>query len=84
MAIPDPVPAFRAAARPASPPALQTVAPTGRRSTESFAKRLKPNELISLLTQHYERVRARARPKVITKIACFTPGGKSAVRIRLG
>jgi hypothetical protein len=84
MAIPDPVPAPLSAIRSASRLAPQTSASGSRRSTESFAKRLKPNELISLLTQHYERVRARSRPKVITKIACFMPGGKSAVRIRLG
>jgi hypothetical protein len=83
MAIPDPVPAARTPLYAAS--STNPMAPRApHRPAGSLAKRLKPNELISLLTQHYERVRARARPKVITKIACFTPGGKSAVRIRLG
>jgi hypothetical protein len=84
MAIADQLTARPATSRLRSASPRTHIERDGRKPAAPLAMRLKPNELISLLTQHYERVRARARPKVTTKIACFTPAGKAAVRIRLG
>ncbi len=50
----------------------------------SLAARLRPHELIAMLTHHYTRVRARSLPKVKTTLSVNTPKGKAAVIISFG
>jgi hypothetical protein len=50
----------------------------------SLAARLRPHELIAMLTHHYSRVRARTLPRVTTKITVTNPSGKQAVSISFG
>jgi hypothetical protein len=49
-----------------------------------FASRLRPSELIAMLTHHYARVRARSLPKVKTSISVVNTRGKQAVTISFG
>ena len=49
-----------------------------------FAAKLRPHELIAMLTHHYARARARSLPKVKTTIQVRNPGGKQAVVIGWG
>lgn len=49
-----------------------------------FTAKLRPHELIAMLTHHYARARARALPKVRTTIAVQGPDGKPAVTIGWG
>jgi hypothetical protein len=53
------------------------------RPTEAskLAARLRPHELIAMLTHHYARARARSLPRVKTSISVRTPGGKQAVTL---
>jgi hypothetical protein len=66
-------PAARMAGAPAAP-----VERTG------LAARLRPHELIAMLTHHYTRVRARSLPRVKTTLSVATPRGKQAVIISFG
>jgi hypothetical protein len=50
----------------------------------SLAARLRPHELIAMLTHHYTRVRARSMPRVKTSLSVNTPRGKAAVTISFG
>jgi hypothetical protein len=54
------------------------------RDGPSFASKLRPHELIAMLTHHYTKVRARSLPKVKTTISVTMPNGSQAVRITLG
>ncbi len=47
----------------------------------SLAARLRPHELIAMLTHHYTRVRARSLPRVTTTLSVANPSGKQAVVI---
>jgi hypothetical protein len=58
--------------------------PIRRLPRTTFAARLRPHELIAMLTHHYARARARSLPKVKTSISVLTPGGKQAVVIGQG
>jgi hypothetical protein len=49
-----------------------------------FASRLRPHDLIAMLTHHYTRVRARSLPKVKTSLSVQGPRGKQAVTISFG
>jgi hypothetical protein len=49
-----------------------------------LAARLRPHELIAMLTHHYARVRARSLPRVTTKLTVANPSGKQAVTISFG
>lgn len=69
-------------------PARPLLAPPAP-SRPSFAAKLRPHELIAMLTHHYARVRARAMPKaalprVKTTLSAETPRGKQAVTISFG
>jgi len=55
--------------------AIQSNAPT------PLAARLRPRELIAMLTHHYMRARARSLPRVKTTLSVSTPRGKQAVTI---
>jgi hypothetical protein len=50
----------------------------------ALAARLRPHELIAMLTHHYTRVRARSMPRVKTTLSVNTPTGKAAVTISFG
>jgi hypothetical protein len=58
-------------------------APALARVTEAtrLAAKLRPHELIAMLTHHYSRVRARSLPRVTVTIAVRNPAGKQAVTI---
>jgi hypothetical protein len=49
-----------------------------------FASRLRPHDLIAMLTHHYTRVRARTLPRVKTTISVTNKEGSQAVRISFG
>jgi hypothetical protein len=49
-----------------------------------FAAKLRPHELVALLTRHYNRVRARNLPRVRTALSVATPDGRQAVTISFG
>ncbi len=57
------------------------VAPVER---SGLVAKLRPHELIAMLTHHYTRVRARSLPRVKTTLAVATPRGKQAVIISFG
>jgi hypothetical protein len=44
-----------------------------------IAARLRPHELIAMLSHHYARVRARTQPRVSVSISVRAPSGKQAV-----
>ena len=67
--------------RTAPRPAGASMAPVER---PSLAAKLRPHELIAMLTHHYTRVRARSLPRVKTTLAVATPRGKQAVIISFG
>jgi hypothetical protein len=67
----------RITARPAGAP----MAPVER---SGLVAKLRPHELIAMLTHHYTRVRARSLPRVKTTLAVATPRGKQAVIISFG
>jgi hypothetical protein len=67
----------KTARRPAGAP----VAPVER---SGLVAKLRPHELIAMLTHHYTRVRARSLPRVKTTLAVATPRGKQAVIISFG
>jgi hypothetical protein len=46
-----------------------------------LAARLRPHELIAMLTHHYQKTRAHARPRVKITVAVSNPVGKQAVII---
>jgi hypothetical protein len=69
--------ANRVAARPAGMP----VTPVER---SGLVAKLRPHELIAMLTHHYTRVRSRSLPRVKTTLAVSTPRGKQAVIISFG
>jgi hypothetical protein len=46
-----------------------------------IAAKLRPHELVAMLTHHYARVRARSLPRVSITIAVRNPAGKQAVVI---
>jgi GLTT repeat (6 copies) len=50
----------------------------------ALAARLRPHELIAMLTHHYTRVRARSMPRIKTTLSVNTPSGKAAVTISFG
>lgn len=60
-------------------PVLPRPAEAGR-----FAARLRPQELIAMLTHHYTRARARTLPRVKVSIAVRNPAGKQAVIVGCG
>lgn len=49
-----------------------------------LAARLRPHELIAMLTHHYTRIRARSLPRVRTSISVVMPDGRQAVVIGWG
>jgi hypothetical protein len=49
-----------------------------------FAAKLRPHELIAMLTHHYSKVRARSLPRVKTTLAVSSPHGVQAVTISFG
>ncbi len=49
-----------------------------------LAARLRPHELIAMLTHHYTRARARSLPRVKTTLCVTMPGGRQAVVIGFG
>jgi hypothetical protein len=49
-----------------------------------FASRLRPHDLIAMLTHHYTRVRSRGLPKVKTSISVMNKTGAQAVTISFG
>jgi hypothetical protein len=49
-----------------------------------FASRLRPHDLIAMLTHHYARVRARSQPKVKTSLSVANKKGNQAVTISFG
>jgi hypothetical protein len=55
--------------------------PAAPRTSEAsrLAAKLRPQELIAMLTHHYPRARARTRPRVRITIAVSNPAGKQAV-----
>ncbi len=55
--------------------------PAGPKTSEAarLAAKLRPHELIAMLTHHYQRARARTRPRVKITIAVRNPAGKQAV-----
>ncbi len=70
-------PRLKALVRPTGAPLHPAVKP-------GLAARLRPHELIAMLTHHYTRVRARSLPRVTTRINVSMPGGKQAVVISFG
>ncbi len=46
-----------------------------------LAARLRPHELIAMLTHHYTRARARTLPKVTIRLSVLNGAGKPAVTI---
>jgi hypothetical protein len=60
----------------------------GRKNTTTeaskFASRLRPHDLIAMLTHHYTRVRAHSLPKVKTTLSVKTKSGAQAVKISFG
>lgn len=46
-----------------------------------LAAKLRPHELIAMLTHHYQKTRAVTRPRVKITVAVCNPGGKQAVII---
>jgi hypothetical protein len=66
---------------PAERPALAPAVPSSR---PSFAAKLRPHELIAMLTHHYARVRSRSLPRVKTTLQVSNPRGKQAVTMSLG
>jgi hypothetical protein len=63
------------------PKALGDAVPPRASDASRFAARLRPHELIAMLTHHYARVRARSLPKVKVSLAVRMPSGKAAVTI---
>ena len=63
---------------------LQTGARPAAPLLPGFATKLRPHELIAMLTHHYTRARARSLPKVKTTIRVRNPAGKQAVVIGWG
>ncbi len=59
---------------PIGGPASPGVSEAGR-----LAARLRPHELIAMLSHHYQKARARTRPRVRITIAVQNPAGKQAV-----
>jgi hypothetical protein len=49
-----------------------------------FASRLRPAELIAMLTHHFIRARARSQPRVKTSLNVVNTRGKQAVTISFG
>ena len=54
------------------------------REFSGLAAKLRPHELIAMLTHHYTKVRARSLPRVRTTLAVSTPRGSQAVSISFG
>jgi hypothetical protein len=52
-----------------------------RSEASRIAAKLRPHELIAMLTHHYAKSRARSRPRVQITIAVQNPAGKQAVVI---
>jgi hypothetical protein len=46
-----------------------------------LAAKLRPHELIAMLTHHYQKTRSVSRPRVRITLAVSNPGGKQAVII---
>jgi hypothetical protein len=67
--------------RPATRPAGKPTVPVER---SALVARLRPHELIAMLTHHYTRVRSRSLPRVKTTLTVATPRGKQAVIISFG
>jgi hypothetical protein len=59
-------------------------APAAPVERSGLVAKLRPHELIAMLTHHYTRVRARSLPRVKTTLAVATPRGKQAVIISFG
>jgi hypothetical protein len=57
---------------------------TKGKDMSGLAARLRPHELIAMLTHHYTRVRARSMPRVKTTLCVNKPDGKQAVMISFG
>jgi hypothetical protein len=55
--------------------------PLAQVERSGLVAKLRPHELIAMLTHHYTRVRARSLPRVKTTLAVATPRGKQAVII---
>jgi hypothetical protein len=49
--------------------------------TGRLAAKLRPHELIAMLTHHYNKTRAHSRPRVKITVAVSNPEGKQAVII---
>jgi hypothetical protein len=51
----------------------------GASEASRLAAKLRPHELIAMLTHHYARVRARSLPRVKITLAVRKPNGEQAV-----
>jgi hypothetical protein len=63
------------------PRSLGDAVPARISEASRLAARLRPHELIAMLTHHYARVRARSLPKVKISLSVRMPSGKAAVTI---
>jgi hypothetical protein len=66
---------------PFSPSWSQSNSPPPTPARPTLAARLRPHELIAMLTHHYTRVRARSLPRVSTTLVVRNPAGRQAVVI---
>ena len=66
---------------PINPSWSQSNLPPAAPTRPSLAARLRPHELIAMLTHHYTRVRARSLPRVSTTLVVRNPSGRQAVVI---
>lgn len=66
---------------PINPSWSQSNLPPTVPARPSLAARLRPHELIAMLTHHYTRVRARSLPRVSTTLVVRNPAGRQAVVI---
>jgi hypothetical protein len=68
-----------------TPPMRPTIVggPANPKSSEAarIAGKLRPHELIAMLTHHYQKTRSHSRPRVKITIAVANPRGKQAVII---
>jgi hypothetical protein len=61
------------------PALIGTPASPGLSETGGLAAKLRPHELIAMLTHHYQKARTRTRPRVTVTLAVRDPKGRQAV-----
>jgi hypothetical protein len=66
---------------PRRPVAVGTPALPVSSEAARLAAKLRPHELIAMLTHHYNKTRAHTRPRVKITVAVSNPHGKQAVII---